>query len=1189
MKKAFVLTLFICGYVLVNAQLSPVSPTRPSPNAASLGQYGEVPVSLFTGTPQVDIPLYTIKTDFVNFPITLSYHAGGFRPDVHPSWTGLGWSLNAGGAITRTVQHLPDEYEYVPGGTGLNYTGMGYYYSRPILAASNWNTPAGNYVDAGIVKDRAPDIFSFNFLGMSGKFFLDHNGNWKVQSDRPLQVIFDPVDFKLPFIYGNCNCLSFLQRKTFNKFVIVDDKGVRYTFGTDNAVEYSVGMTPKDISNSQPYDYPSNTMATSWFLISIKPPAGTEITLTYERGPYQSSLSYYQYSSGCTSGDVGGSAFLSRWGMYGGYSNGLSGSITSPVYLTSIDYHKDNLTISFIKSKSNELKYPWSLYMEILRDQYGTLPPSFGAFLGFNMTANIPYFAQNPSEATPTPSDPSTKFIWLKLDRIEVKHRNDVNSHDYPSFALFKRKKVQFNYTENSSERLKLNSITVTGGDDLTPQLYNFTYDPVPLPGYATEISDHWGFSNGNVLTKTSSQTYTWFNNLNTYRAPTATGSLKGMLKEISYPTGGKSVFYYESHDYRGYVHHDISTGTAQVMAENAIAGGARIKKIETFDGMGNKTWKDYYYVTDFNPAVPGGTQSSGILERKPKYEWTINIGGFFATIKSSASIVPVSSTSSGRHIGYTNVVERNQDGSYKTYSYTNHDLGHKDIGPVTIYNGGLIPVVSFSSTEFERGKPLEEKTYSSANRLLHKKVFAYQRIAFTADNFVRTVHLDYTVWCVGANDYNSFPAMTANYNYAHYFLPNRIKDYAYDDANRELLTETVNEYDTYGNITKQTQQQSDGGIDEARFTYAYNYPAIAVFDAMKTRNMISQQVTADKYKGTTFLESVKYNYDFFTTSNFIAVSNVQYKKGAGAYETRFSYNQYDQWGNILEIQKGDGIKESFIYGYGSRWPVASVTGVSYSTAIAAVNASIISWPNGNAQMQTELNNLRNLPNSLVKTATFNFYGDVESQTDFSGKTVKYEYDTWGRLAHVRDFQNNVLKKYDYQVNSQISYPYTNTVQTQTLHPVPPCPPNYTSLGVSYTVPAGKHGSFVSVADANQKAMNEMNTTGQAYANANAICQPYFLFTPCCSWNCGYSNFTLTGTGQVNFTLGLSKTGSTSAYGQIGTLSGALFLPSANRTVNTTVITGSGTFYITIYPTGEVSIMGSSITGIIQISGTYDL
>ena len=105
-----------------------------SPNIANLGVYGEIPVSPFTGTPNIEIPLYEISVRDKKIPITLSYHPGGVKPDQHPSWVGLGWTLNAGGAIYRITNYMEDEYEYKRSGTPEI---VGYFYNCNTLNTPN--------------------------------------------------------------------------------------------------------------------------------------------------------------------------------------------------------------------------------------------------------------------------------------------------------------------------------------------------------------------------------------------------------------------------------------------------------------------------------------------------------------------------------------------------------------------------------------------------------------------------------------------------------------------------------------------------------------------------------------------------------------------------------------------------------------------------------------------------------------------------------------------------------------------------------------------------------------------------------------------------------------------------------------------------------------------------------------------
>ena len=65
--------------------------------------------NLNQGTLSLDIPFYTYSDEDFTIPISLSYHADGYRPNIQSGPEGLGWSLSASGAITREVRGIPDE------------------------------------------------------------------------------------------------------------------------------------------------------------------------------------------------------------------------------------------------------------------------------------------------------------------------------------------------------------------------------------------------------------------------------------------------------------------------------------------------------------------------------------------------------------------------------------------------------------------------------------------------------------------------------------------------------------------------------------------------------------------------------------------------------------------------------------------------------------------------------------------------------------------------------------------------------------------------------------------------------------------------------------------------------------------------------------------------------------------------
>lgn len=56
-----------------------------TPTAASLGKYGDVGVSYFTGNPNITIPLYEMNVRGVKMPISLDYDATGVMPNSLPS------------------------------------------------------------------------------------------------------------------------------------------------------------------------------------------------------------------------------------------------------------------------------------------------------------------------------------------------------------------------------------------------------------------------------------------------------------------------------------------------------------------------------------------------------------------------------------------------------------------------------------------------------------------------------------------------------------------------------------------------------------------------------------------------------------------------------------------------------------------------------------------------------------------------------------------------------------------------------------------------------------------------------------------------------------------------------------------------------------------------------------------------
>ena len=80
-----VLALLCCALFIAIKTFAQTAPVPnvfpPSPNAAALMKFTDVPVSPYTGTADVSVPIYTLQAKGVSVPVSLSYHTGGIRLD----------------------------------------------------------------------------------------------------------------------------------------------------------------------------------------------------------------------------------------------------------------------------------------------------------------------------------------------------------------------------------------------------------------------------------------------------------------------------------------------------------------------------------------------------------------------------------------------------------------------------------------------------------------------------------------------------------------------------------------------------------------------------------------------------------------------------------------------------------------------------------------------------------------------------------------------------------------------------------------------------------------------------------------------------------------------------------------------------------------------------------------------------
>lgn len=489
-----------------------------SPNAAAMAQYVDYPVSHYTGVPNVNIPLHEVDIYGYKLPITLSYHASGIKVSQEASWVGLGWSLNMGGSITRTVKGTDDLYL-----TTQNGIIMEGYYKGPEVAGNDiippYNTGERNlFFDTGWggikqLADSEPDIFYYSFPGGSGKFVID-------KTRGPL--LFDKSNnIKIEVL----NHYTSVQRGWY--FAITTPDGTKYIFDKEEKTvvysqnnkflnkNYTVLNSASDCNIQSHY---SDDYVTGWSLTKIILPNKKEILFTYENeyitSPAQESLRIYY--------DI----------------NGLKKNI----FQTDCSYAVGE---RYSTSKSSNDSHRLS---KILWE---------GGYIDFTPCDRMDINGSAKALRYIKLYDKSN--ILIKQFNFEYSYFNDSYFNAQDEYVYL---------------RLKLNSVfeSKTSFVGSIPP-YKFSYFEGAMPAKNSKNTDYWGyFNNGKYGANYCAKVNYWPNNLNGVLKNSNLQYLKiGTLNKITLPTGGDITYEFEENTFNN---------SAWASDNTKSGAGLRVKRI---------------------------------------------------------------------------------------------------------------------------------------------------------------------------------------------------------------------------------------------------------------------------------------------------------------------------------------------------------------------------------------------------------------------------------------------------------------------------------------------------------------------------------------------------------------------------------------------------------------------------------
>jgi len=1137
----------------------------PSPDASAIGKYGEVEVSKYTGVPQISVPIYTISENGIQIPVSLNYHSGGIKVEEHSGWTGLGWSLSAGGIVSRSVVGLADDE-------------IGGYLTQPYnleqfhLLSSQTQQAIFKSSSEGDL-DLEPDIYSFSFLNYSGKFLI----NKATRTGIPVSK--------------NTMKIEILGNTIITGWKITDRSGIVFYF------QSSERTSIKSYGAYNRGEYVRQDYTSSWHLTKIVLLSGQEINFTYQSyiNEYynrQGASKYIfigggtdQYTCTNSSNDL---EKYSTFRITGNrlhlvqFSNGtlkfnpsldLRQDMPNDYCLNSIElFNRENVRIKNFKLvydyfQSNQMLSQSSsgilfndgfkkrlkliAFKEIGSDlkelvtsfEYlpGELPSIYsnsqdhwGFFNGRNNSSLIPLDVTTGLGSTGV--DRAVDFNYAKVGTL--------NKIIYPTggYTVFEYESNEariserdylsnfYPYGPTSAQYQQTYGINVSNPSELTKDIFidtktikidassNFYYfidlnDPINCSGTnrdcigalrVTLTCLDCNSQNGGAGISYSLMSGDFVNGV-------CSGKV-WLIPEKNYRLSIVSLGDFASVSAQIYGTKEVLPAGDTSRNVNMQVGGLRIKNIKSYvanDVVSKKT--NYLYTSRTNASADSGTiyESSGVMVTYPHYnslklfiQKSQSMSTYFECyykLMSSSSNIPLGGNS-GLSVGYADVqtiletplekiktissfVTANDIPDFCNYEFPyvielSRDNSRGDLKKEIQYR--------FKNGQYSIAHELENQyeipsNYNSYSYGIRFGIKVYYPAVFMNSEFAWQTYQHLSEWkCLKS---------TITKEYAENITTPLTKkiDYFFDNPISFESTRTEH-LDSKGlALTTITRTPLDKTAIHA--LTPLNSTALQALDSMIARNMHSPVIQQVQYRNNTLSELKLANYKLWS-NNIAAIENIQAKITTNPLETRLQFTKYDAKGNLVEQQKANDVKEVYLYGYNSMYPVAKILNSTYDIAKTYVNQSILDNPSDDVTLRNHLNSLRSISGALVTTFTYKPLVGMTSQTDANGRTTYYSYDAFNRLQLIKDQDGNIIKKicYNYQgqqTNCESTITYSSA-GIDNYYYSQSCPSGQTAQPYYVNVPAGMFTSTISQVNANTQAQQYAQSQANQYGNCQA-------------------------------------------------------------------------------------------------------
>lgn len=576
---------------------------------------------------------------------------------------------------------------------------------------------------------------------------------------------------------------------------------------------------------------------------------------------------------------------------------------------------------------------------------------------------------------------------------------------------------------------------------------YHFEYNP---QGFTNPLAqDWWGYYNGKnnrsllptLTLDVNSIEQSRITIGNADRNTDTTACKANILEKIIYPTGGYSIYRFQSNSFSSY-------------SGRIFGGGLRIRAIETFDPVSQKT-----LIKRFKYGKNESGIGEGMVYERPehtlvdeKYYHKVNYAPYRSCRKRTISSTPSTiQLSNGPIVWYKEVTEYSGEGK-TVYHFT--------------YNPDFIS--SYANSGMSHGKFILKGYYhmreiqpSLQKQIIYKQDESTRK--YYAIKSIENIYEFYKAGSVEGLMVDNFSHVGISPNFTNIMWMHSIVTQNRPDPHEAFLYTSYHIYTGYKNLKKTIEKdfaENDSIIKTVDYGYDPNYPfncisikqnhsdgtmievkndyvpnVISNLNAqqqgvqlnMKTNNLLTSLFQVQTLKNSSVISGKLIEYKYLDNKLF-RPSVDYFGKNIQTLEPRVRYHKYDNYGNSACISYENGPMIIYIWGYKGQYPVAKIETTSKDSSFYTTVTNAIGTPDLNTllgitkdptdeQVRTIFKRLRdngNLSGSMITSYTYKPLLGMTSETDPSGRTIFYEYDAFGRLKRAKDEEGKILQEYDY-------------------------------------------------------------------------------------------------------------------------------------------------------------------------------